>query len=110
MSIPNQTRKQQRYFVYIMSSHNRVLYTGMTNDIELRIHEHKSGSIVGFSSQYRTHSLVYFEETGDVREALGRERAPKGWTRARKIALIETENSEWHDLSAAWAEVSDTGL
>ena len=59
----NRPHRQHRYFVYIMSSQTRVLYVGMTNNIERRVYEHKSGTIPGFSQKYRTHSLVYFEET-----------------------------------------------
>ena len=103
------TRKQQRYFVYIMSSQTHVLYVGMTNNIERRVHEHKTGAVVGFSSKYRTHALVFFEETSDVRAALDRERSLKGWARARKIALIESENPCWNDLSEAWTEGSGAG-
>ncbi|MCC7369697.1 MAG: GIY-YIG nuclease family protein [Chloroflexi bacterium] len=93
-----------------MSSHTRVLYIGITNDLERRVHEHRTGSVPGFSSKYRTRALVYFEETGDVREALQRERSMKGWSRARKVHLIESTNPEWCDLSEAWRDGSaDSG-
>jgi putative endonuclease len=87
-----------------MRSQTRVLYVGMTNNIERRVYEHKSGTITGFSQKYRTHSLVYFEETSDVWGALDRERSLKGWTRARKIELIVGENPDWDDLSAGWTD------
>ena len=75
-----------------MSSFTRVLYIGMTNDLARRVHEHKSGSVPGFSSKYRTRALVYFEEFDDPREAVQRERGLKGWTRIRKLQLIERMN------------------
>ena len=94
--------RQHRHFVYIMSSQTRMLYIGMTNDLVRRVDEHKSGRFPGFSSKYRTKRLVYYEETSDVREALERERYLKGWKRDRKVALIESMNPEWDDLSDAW--------
>jgi len=96
--------RQHRYFVYIMSSQTRVLYIGMTNNLERRVDEHKSGQVPGFSSKYRTTQLVYYEETSDVRAALERERYLKGWKRERKVALIEAMNPEWDDLSAVWTK------
>ena len=99
-----------RYFVYIMSSQTRVLYIGATNDLERRVDEHKRGAVPGFSSKYRTRSLVFWEDTGDVREALEREHSLKAKTRAKKIALIEASNPEWNDLSAEWNISSGDGL
>jgi putative endonuclease len=87
-----------------------VLYIGMTSNIEQRVQQHKSGAISGFSSKYRTHSLVFFEETSDVCGALDRERSLKGWNRARKVALIEADNPGWSDLSMAWTEDDCVGL
>jgi putative endonuclease len=103
-------RRTHRYFVYIMSSQTRVLYTGVTNDLERRVDEHKRGALPGFSSTYRTRSLVFWEETSDVREAVMRERSLKGKTRAKKVALIEEANPEWHDLSDAWTVPSGEDL
>jgi putative endonuclease len=85
-----------------MSSQTRVLYAGFTNDIERRVSEHKQGHVLGFSSKYRTQYLVYFEETSDVHAALAREKQIKGWTRAKKVALIESANPGWDDLSSDW--------
>ena len=94
--------RDRRYFVYFMASQTRVLYIGMTNDLERRVAHHKQGSIPGFSSRYRTKRLVYFEETSDVHAAIEREKQLKGWTRAKKVALIESANSGWADLSLEW--------
>ena len=87
-----------------MASQTRVLYIGMTNDLERRVAHHKQGSIPGFSSKYRTKQLVYFEETSDVHAAIEREKQLKGWTRAKKIALIESMNPNWADASLTWTD------
>jgi putative endonuclease len=88
------------YYVYIMSSPSRTLYTGITNDLERRVYEHKSGTVRGFTTRYRIDSLVYFQETSDVAEAIAAEKRIKGLLRPKKIALIEEENPTWRDLSA----------
>jgi putative endonuclease len=87
----------RRYYVYIMASRSRVLYTGVTNDLARRVHEHKQGLIAGFTSAYRITRLVYSEEFTDVRDAIAREKQIKGWVRARKIRLIEERNPTWED-------------
>jgi putative endonuclease len=88
------------YYVYIMSSPSRTLYTGITNDLERRVYEHKSGTVPGFTTRYRIDSLVYFQETSDVAEAIAAEKRIKGLLRPKKIALIEEENPTWRNLSA----------
>lgn len=93
-----------RYFVYILASRSRTLYTGMTNDLERRVYEHKNKLIPGFTAQYNVNRLVFFEETGNVEEAIAREKQIKDWTRAKKIALIESQNPKWQDLSEEWFE------
>ena len=90
------------YFVYILSSKSRTLYTGVTNHIERRMLEHKSKTGSRFASRYNVTELVYVEETDDVLAAIGREKQIKSWTRAKKIALIESENPKWLDVSADW--------
>ncbi|MGC4190598.1 MAG: GIY-YIG nuclease family protein [Thermomicrobiales bacterium] len=77
------------YYVYIVASPSRTIYIGMTNNLERRIWQHKTGQSEGFSKQYRTNRLVHVEEFGDVRDAIAREKQLKGWLRARKIALTE---------------------
>src|SRR5438309_6825660 len=88
------------YYVYIMASRSRVLYTGVTNDIVRRVDEHKRSLTPGFTSRYDITRLVYFEEFGDVRDAIAREKQLKGWVRSRKIQLIEEKNSTWEDPAA----------
>ena len=85
-----------------MSNGARTLYIGVTSDLEARVHQHKSGGIRGFTSKYKIRWLVYYESTSDVREAIAREKQLKGWTRAKKIALIESMNPLWRDVSAEW--------
>lgn len=90
------------YYVYIMASASRVLYIGVTNNIERRAVEHRQGRVPGFSAKYRTRELVYVEPFGQIRAAIAREKQLKGWLRARKIALIESQNPDWKDMAAAW--------
>ena len=90
------------FYVYIMSSPSRTLYVGMTNDLARRVYEHKHKLIAGFTARYNVNELVHFEETSDVNAAIAREKQIKGWTRAKKFALIEATNPQWKDLSAEW--------
>ena len=90
------------YFVYIMTNRSKTLYTGVTNNLERRVYEHKNKLVAGFTSKYNITKLVYYEETSDVHSALAREKQIKGWLRAKKVALIEAENLEWKDLSLEW--------
>ena len=94
----------REYYVYIMTNRSGTLYTGVTNNLQRRVAEHKSHAIPGFTRKYRIDRLVYFESTNDVRCAIAREKQIKGWLRAKKIALIETMNPEWQDLAADWWE------
>jgi len=90
------------FYVYILSSKSRVLYVGITNDIYRRVWEHQHDELPGFTSKYRVHRLVYFERFQYVGNAIAREKAIKGWLRQKKIALIESENPTWEDLSESW--------
>lgn len=93
----------REYYVYIMTNRSRTLYTGVTNDLARRVYEHKHKLIPGFTSRYAISRLVYFESTPDVRAAIAREKEIKGWVRKKKVALIESVNRDWKDLSAAWS-------
>ena len=82
---------------------NKVLYTGVTNDLERRIEEHKNKMKPNsFTSKYNVHKLVFYEQTTDVKSAIAREKQIKGGSRAKKIALIEEANPTWKDLSTEW--------
>ena len=80
------------------------MYTGTTNDIERRVAEHKHKEVPGFTSRYNLKRLVYYDDYGDVNEAIAREKEIKGWLRLKKTALIESMNPEWKDLSEGWYE------
>ena len=91
------------YYVYILTNKSdRVMYIGVTNNLERRVYEHKQDLIDGFTKRYHVHKLVYYEVTSDVRAAIEREKILKGWLRARKNALVESMNPEWRDLSEDW--------
>ncbi len=90
------------FYVYILTGPSRVLYTGVTNNVERRVAEHKAKLVPGFTHQYNLTQLVYFEIAGSARAAIAREKQIKGLLRAKKIALIESLNPHWKDLSADW--------
>ena len=89
-----------QYYVYFLaSSDNKVLYTGITNNLPRRIYEHKNSLCkTSFTSRYHVHKLVYYECTRDVTAAIEREKQIKGWNRDRKNKLITTKNPQWLDL------------
>jgi putative endonuclease len=84
------------------SRNNRAIYTGVTNDLERRVHEHKSKMFPGFTSHYNCVKLVYYEETGDIQAAITREKQIKGGPRRRKVELIAAMNPAWDDLAKDW--------
>ena len=86
------------YFVYILSSKNKVLYVGMTNNLTRRIFEHKQGLVDGFTKKYNVDRLVYYEIHPNLETVIKRERQLKNWHRQWKINLIESVNKEWKDL------------
>ncbi len=91
------------YYVYILTNKsNRVMYIGVTNNLERRLYEHKQELVEGFTKRYHVHKLVYYEQTSDVRSAIQREKELKGWLRTKKNALVETMNPTWRDLSEDW--------
>ena len=93
-----------RFYVYILASRSRVLYTGVTRDLLRRVHQHRLGQIAGFTRRYHVARLVYFEETSSARVAFERERQIKAWSRAKKIHLVESVNAGWLDLAKDWFE------
>ncbi len=91
------------YYIYIASNwNNKVIYTGVTNNLERRIYEHKNGMAEGFTKRYNISKLVYFDFTPDVKAAIAREKQIKGWTREKKNILIESINPKWADLAEEW--------
>ena len=93
----------RQYYVYIMTNKSRTLYTGVTNNLERRVYEHKQKLIPGFTTKYNISRLVFFEATQNIRAAIEREKQIKGWLRSKKIALIESVNPQWEDLSSRFA-------
>ncbi len=93
-----------QYYVYILTNKSKTLYIGVTNNLERRIYKHKQKLILGFTQKYNLNKLIYYEETSDINSAISREKQIKGWLRVKKIALIESVNPEWHDLSDGWFE------
>ncbi|MCK5332669.1 GIY-YIG nuclease family protein [Candidatus Parcubacteria bacterium] len=90
---------QKQYYVYIATNkRNTVLYTGITNNINRRMYEHKNKLIKGFTSKYNIEKLIYCQEFNTAIEAIIAEKKIKGWTRAKKIKLIKTINSEFNDI------------
>ena len=92
----------RRFYIYILASKSRVLYTGITSDLWNRVWEHKNSAFTGFTSKYCVDRLVYFETFKYVDNAIKREKEIKGWLRTKKVALIEAKNPTWEDLSADW--------
>ncbi|HVX89826.1 MAG TPA: GIY-YIG nuclease family protein [Gemmatimonadales bacterium] len=90
------------YATYILASRTRTLYIGATNDLPRRMMEHRQGLGARFPHKYRCDALVYFELGRSRQEVLDWERRLKGWTRAKKIALIEATNPGWSDLAKDW--------
>ena len=89
----------KQYYIYILTNKsNRVLYIGMTNNLERRMFEHKNKLIDGFSKRYNLSKLVYYEATEDVNSAIKREKQLKNWHRDWKINLINNFNPDWENL------------
>jgi putative endonuclease len=84
--------------VYILGSTTGTLYTGVTSDFDRRFFEHKNGIKSGFASKYHCNRLLLIENFTDIRSAIAREKVIKGWTRAKKLALIAQSNPEFKDL------------
>src|SRR5207244_1033984 len=102
LSMTSRGKPMKHFYVYIMSNHSRTLYIGVTNDLENRVAQHQSKQTAGFTCKYNITCLVYYEDFTDINEAIGWEKRLKGWTRAKKIALIEEQNPHWLDLAEDW--------
>jgi len=82
----------------LASRRNGTLYAGVTNDLARRVGEHKEGRASVFTRRYGVTMLIWFEEHGDIAQAIAREKQLKGWNRAWKLKLIEKDNPQWRDL------------
>jgi putative endonuclease len=90
------------FCVYIMAGKFRILYTGVTNDLERRVLEYERKLVPGFTNEYSINRLVHFETFRDIRAAIRREKEIKGRLRRRKVALVVSHNPTWRDLSQGW--------
>ena len=93
---------EKTYYVYVLASRSRTLYVGVTSHLLERVKQHREGVFSSFTKQYHIRRLVYFETYWDVRTAIAREKQIKNFTRAKKIALLESRNPTWDDLTAEW--------
>lgn len=89
----------KQYYVYIMTNHSKILYIGITSNLQKRIWEHKNKSVEGFTKKYNINQLIYYEQTDNAYSAIAREKQLKKWRREKKINLIERTNPLWIDLS-----------
>ncbi|HLK32344.1 MAG TPA: GIY-YIG nuclease family protein [Terriglobales bacterium] len=97
--------REHHYYVYMMiSSSRRALYTAVTNSLDRRVFQHKNDEFEGFSQQYQTYRLVWFERYSNIQTAIAREKQLKGWRREKKNWLVQRMNPEWRDLSAEWGK------
>lgn len=90
------------YYVYIMSNPSRTLYTGVTNDLERRVMEHKQKKIEGFTRKYNLTMLVSYETFADISQAIEAEKKIKTWRRSKKVELVQKMNPQWNDLAEQW--------
>jgi len=89
----------QQPAVYILANRPRgTLYIGVTGNLLQRIHQHRNGDIVGFTSRYCVTQLVYYELAEEMSAAIVREKRLKKWRRLWKLRLIENFNPQWRDL------------
>ncbi len=91
---------EKEYYVYLLTNwNNKVMYVGVTNDLQRRIYEHREKNVKGFTEKYNIKKLVYYEQTSDIEVALNREKEIKKWRREKKDRLVEKINPSWRDLS-----------
>jgi putative endonuclease len=96
--------EERMYYTYIVASRSHNFYVGVTSGIEVRVLQHKNGHFDGYSKKYNCNRLVWFERYPSILDAIAREKQLKGWSRAKKIALIERDNPAWVDLSEEWGK------
>lgn len=86
-----------------MANYERTsIYIGVTNDIERRVLEHKTGKLRGYTSQYRCYYLMYYEKFNNVQIAIEREKQLKNWRSKWKWNLVKEQNSDFSDLAEDW--------
>ena len=82
----------------MQSVNGRALYTGVTNNLDRRVKEHKEGGGSAFTEKYKCYKLVYYEDFGLIEQAIEREKEIKKLSRAEKERLIDGLNPERKDL------------
>jgi len=90
------------YCVYILANRSRTLYVGVTNDLARRLSQYRAGNPWSFTRRYAVYRLVHVECASSPRDAIAREKQVKRWSRRKKLALIETSNPNWGDLTESW--------
>lgn len=91
---------EREYFVYILTNRaRRTLYTGVTNDLVRRLHEHRNRLVPGFTAKYNVNLLLYYDSFRYINDAIAREKEIKGWRKEKKVNLIRRLNPEFHDLT-----------
>lgn len=89
-------------YVYIMANHARIMYIGVTTDLERRVWEHKAKYRDGFTKQHNLTKLVYIAEFERIEDAIAWGKSLKVKTRAKKMGLVQTANPRWNDLAWNW--------
>jgi putative endonuclease len=90
---------EKQFYIYLLTtSNNKVLYTGVTNDLARRIYEHKQKMAKGFTKKYNVDKLVFYEAFGSIIDAIEREKQIKSWSRKKKNSLVDSMNPQWMDL------------
>src|SRR6185437_3717206 len=92
------SRREYNFYVYILSNRSHILYIGLTNNLRKRIFQHRKQTPATFTARYKINRLVYVERYQYINNAIAREKELKHWTRAQKIALIESTNPSWEEL------------
>ncbi len=99
-------KREYDFWVYVLSNRSRSLYIGITNELRVRVHQHRQARPGTHTARYNIHRLAYHEHFKYVNDAIAREKELKHWTRAQKIALIESRNPTWDDLATTlWPDL-----
>ena len=102
--------QDRTYFAYILASRSHTLYIGVTGNLQKRVFEHKWREHDGFTARYNCDRLVWFEIYDSPVRAITREKQLKGWSRSKKIAMIEKSNPAWIDLSRDWYDLEPADM
>jgi putative endonuclease len=93
---------EKTYYVYILASLSKVIYTGVSSQLEQRVWQHKNNQGSNFTKKYNVNRLVWYGDTNDPNIAIEWEKRIKGWIRIKKIKMIEDDNPNWDDLAENW--------